>query len=62
VILLLIDSLHGRTYALASALGGAMFLPGPLSLLATLVFAGALAWSAAILAAAATKLAKRERK
>ena len=50
VVLLLIDSLHGRTWALARAAGGAVFLPWGLLIPATLLFAAGLAWSTAVLA------------
>ena len=49
VILLLIDSLHGRTWALARAAGGAVFLPWGLLIPVTLLFAAGLAWSTAVL-------------
>jgi hypothetical protein len=52
VVLLLIDSLHGRTWALARAAGGVMFLPWGLLFPATLLFAAGLAWSTAVLAQA----------
>ena len=52
-ILLLIDSLHGRTWALARAAGGALFLPWGLLFPVTLVFAAGIAWSMATLAQAA---------
>lgn len=51
VLLLLVDSIQGRTIALARALGGAVFLPWPLLILVTLLFAVGLAWSAAIVTA-----------
>jgi hypothetical protein len=50
-LLLLIDSLHLRTWALGRALGGAIFLPWGLVFVATLLFAAGLAWSSATLAA-----------
>lgn len=50
VVLLLIDSLHGRTWALARAAGGAVFLPWGLLIPVTLLFAAGLAWSTAVLA------------
>lgn len=50
VVLLLIDSLHGRTWALARAAGGAVFLPWGLLIPVTLLFAVGLAWSTAVLA------------
>jgi len=53
IILLLIDSLHGRTWALARAAGGALFLPWGLLFPVTLVFAAGIAWSMATLAQAA---------
>ena len=49
-LLLLIDSVHGRTWALARAAGGALFLPWGLLFPATLLFAAGLAWSTATLA------------
>jgi hypothetical protein len=51
VVLLLVDSFQGRTIALARALGGAVFLPWPLLILVTLLFAAGLAWSAATVTA-----------
>src|SRR5690348_5755759 len=39
VVLLLIDSMHGRTWALARAAGGAVFLPWGLLIPVTLLFA-----------------------
>jgi hypothetical protein len=51
VLLLLVDSIQGRTIALARALGGAVFLPWPLLIIVTLLFAAGLAWSAAVVAA-----------
>jgi hypothetical protein len=53
VVLLLIDSLHGRTWALARAAGGALFLPWGLLVPVTLLFAAGIAWSMATLAQAA---------
>jgi hypothetical protein len=53
VVLLLIDSLHGRTWALARAAGGAVFLPWGLLFPVTLLFAAGLAWATATLAQAA---------
>jgi hypothetical protein len=50
VVLLLIVSLHGRTWALARAAGGAVFLPWGLLIPVTLLFAAGLAWSTAVLA------------
>ena len=52
-VLLLIDSLHGRTWALARAGGGALFLPWGLLFPVTLLFAAGIAWSMATLAQAA---------
>ena len=52
VVLLLIDSLHGRTWALARAAGGAVFLPWGLLFPVTLLFAAGLAWSTALIAQA----------
>jgi hypothetical protein len=49
LVLLLIDSLHGRTWALARAAGGAVFLPWGLLFPITLLFAAGLAWSVATL-------------
>lgn len=51
--LLLVDSLHGRSWALARAVGGILYLPAPLFFLLTLAFAAGLAWSAAVVARAA---------
>ena len=60
LILLLIDSLHLRTWALARALGGAVYLPWGLIFVATLLFAAGLAWSSATLSAFAfSRLNKR---
>jgi len=53
IMLLLIDSMHGRTWALARAAGGALFLPWGLLFPVTLLFAAGLAWSTASLAQAA---------
>ena len=53
VLLLLIDSLHGRTWALARAAGGVLFLPWGLLFPVTLLFAAGLAWSMATVAQAA---------
>jgi hypothetical protein len=47
-VLLLVDSLHGRTWALARAAGGAVFLPWGLLIPVTLLFAAGLAWSTAV--------------
>jgi hypothetical protein len=44
-VLLLIDSLHERTWALARAAGGVVFLPWGLLFPVTLLFAAGLAWS-----------------
>ncbi len=52
-VLLLIDSLHGRSWALARAAGGALFLPWGLLFPVTLLFAAGIAWSTATLAQAA---------
>jgi hypothetical protein len=49
VVLLLIDSLHGRAWALARAAGGALFLPWGLLIPVTLLFAAGLAWSTSTL-------------
>src|SRR3954453_12280072 len=60
VVLLLIDSLHGRTWALARAAGGAVFLPWGLLIPVTLLFAAGLAWATATLArAGCTLIAER---
>jgi hypothetical protein len=48
-VLLLADSLHGRSWALARAAGGAVFLPWGLLFPVTLLFAAGLAWSTATL-------------
>jgi hypothetical protein len=56
-LLLLIDSLHGRTWALARAAGGALFLPWGLLIPVTLLFAAGLAWSTATLAQAVCRRA-----
>src|SRR5919197_6094406 len=53
IVLLVIDSVHGRTWPLARAAGGAVFLPWGLLFLVTLLFAAGLAWSTAFLAQAA---------
>ena len=50
VLLLLVDSLHGRTWALARAAGGVVFLPWGLLFPVTLLFAAGLAWSTAVIA------------
>ena len=49
-VLLLIDSLHGRSWALARAAGGVVFLPWGLLFPVTLLFAAGLAWSTAVIA------------
>lgn len=49
LVLLLIDSLHGRTWALARAAGGVVFLPWGLLIPVALLFAAGLAWSTAVL-------------
>jgi hypothetical protein len=48
IVLLLLDSLHARTWALARAAGGAVFLPWGLLFPVTLLFAAGLAWSTAM--------------
>lgn len=48
-VLLLVDSLHGRSWALARAAGGVMFLPWGLLFPVTLLFAAGLAWSVGVL-------------
>ena len=59
ILLLLIDSVHGRTWALARAAGGVLFLPWGLLFPVTLLFAAGLAWSMATVArAACARLAK----
>lgn len=52
IMLLLVDSLHGRSWALARTAGGAIFLPWGLLIPVTLLFAAGLAWSTAVLAQA----------
>jgi hypothetical protein len=49
LLLLLVDSLRGRTWALARAAGGAIYLPWGLLIPITLLFAAGLAWSTAVL-------------
>jgi len=49
VVLLLIDSLHLRTWALARALGGVIYMPYGLAFVLTLAFAAGLGWSGATL-------------
>ena len=56
-VLLVIDTLHGRTWALARAAGGALFLPWGLLIPVTLLFAAGLAWSTATLAQAVCRRA-----
>ena len=51
VVLLLIDSLHLRTWALARALGGVIYMPYGLAFLLTLGFAAGIGWSGATLTA-----------
>ena len=59
VLLLVVDSLHGRTWALARAAGGVLFLPWGLLFPVTLLFAAGLAWSMATVAkAACARMAK----
>lgn len=61
IVLLLVDSLHGRSWALARAAGGAIFLPWGLLIPVTLLFAAGLAWSTAVLAqTVCAKLAARQ--
>lgn len=64
LVLLLVDSLHLRTWALARALGGAVFMPWGLLFVTTLLFAAGLAWSSATVGAYARQsaTAKRARK
>jgi hypothetical protein len=50
LLLLLVDSVHGRTWALARAAGGAVLLPWGLLIPVTLLFAAGLAWSTAVIA------------
>jgi hypothetical protein len=50
IVLLLVDSLHGRSWALARAAGGAVYLPWGLLFPVTLLFAAGLAWSTAVIA------------
>lgn len=62
IMLLLVDSLHGRTWALASAAGGAVFLPWGLLFPVTLLFAAGLAWGTATLSrAVCVEIGKRSR-
>jgi hypothetical protein len=49
VLLLVVDSVHLRTWALARAFGGALYMPWGLAFVATLGFAAGLAWSGATL-------------
>lgn len=51
VVLLLIDSLHLRTWALARAMGGVIYMPYGLAFVLTLAFAAGLGWSGATLSA-----------
>ena len=60
-LLLVIDSLHGRSWALARALGGAVFLPWGLLFPVTLLFAAGLAWSAAVISQAVCERLIRDR-
>lgn len=61
IALLLVDSVHGRSWALARAAGGAVFLPWGLLIPVTLLFAAGLAWSTAVLAQAVCQsLANRQ--
>jgi hypothetical protein len=60
LLLLLADSINGRTWALARALGGAVYLPWGLVIPVTLLFAAGLGWSAATMGAyAGRRLATR---
>jgi len=61
LLLLLLDSVHGRTWAMAQALGGVLFLPYGLVIVATLLFAAGLAWSAATVAAIASTRVRRRK-
>jgi hypothetical protein len=61
LVLLLIDSLHGRTWALARAAGGAVFLPWGLLFPVTLLFAMGLAWSTGTLVQAIAARARLRR-
>ena len=50
-LLLIVDSLGGRSRELLSMLAGSMNLPGPALIVATLLFPALLGWSGAALAA-----------
>jgi hypothetical protein len=50
-LLIILDSLGGRTQQLLSMLSGTMQLPGPALVIATLLFPALLGWSGAALAA-----------
>lgn len=61
-LLLVVDSLHGRTYALARAVGGVLYLPGVGFFLLTLLFAAGLGWSTATVVSSAARWRLTERK
>jgi hypothetical protein len=50
-ILLLVDVLDGPFARVSSVVGGAMSIPAPALILTTLLFAGLMAWSAAVVGA-----------
>lgn len=62
LVLLLLDSVHGRTWALARALGGAIYLPWGLVLVVTLLFAAGMGWSAGVVGAYAGRKGQRLRR
>jgi hypothetical protein len=62
VVLLLIDSLHLRTWALARAMGGVIYMPYGLAFVLTLAFAAGLGWSASTLTSFAVSRVDRWRK
>ena len=55
-LLLLVDTLGGRSRELLSMLAGTMNIPGPVLLVATLVFPALIGWSGAALAAELSQL------
>src|SRR3954471_7938974 len=55
-LLLLVDTLGGRSRELLALLGGAMHLPTPLLVIATLLFPALIGWSGAALAAEVAQL------
>jgi hypothetical protein len=60
-VLLLLAALSAPVFTVADRVGGLAGLPGPLVVLVMLVFAGALAWSAAEVGSALLRLALRGR-